>query len=159
MNLLLLFIFMNSCHLAQCEMMGHSCATRRAGAEFTISHTIPPSSPCPPSNPLPLLIAHAWMICWIWMEVEGCRGKVVMWKERFFFFVWLRMPLSPVSHLRRCGTRINGIQQCGGIASGYVWVCVCVYVIKLHMCSCLASESNPTWTYSACIRSGHPTSL
>lgn len=37
-NLLLLFIFMNSCHLAQCEMMGHSCATRRAGAEFKITH-------------------------------------------------------------------------------------------------------------------------
>lgn len=39
MNLLLLFIFMNSCHLAQCEMMGHSRATRRAGSEFTITHT------------------------------------------------------------------------------------------------------------------------
>lgn len=37
MILLLLFIFMNSCHLAQCEMMGHSRTTGRAGSEFKIS--------------------------------------------------------------------------------------------------------------------------
>lgn len=53
MNLLLLFIFMNSCHLAQCEMMGHFCATRRAGAELTIIHINPPSSP---HLPVPILL-------------------------------------------------------------------------------------------------------
>lgn len=50
-------------------------------------------------------------------DVEGERG--------FFFFVPLRLSLSPVPLLRRCGTRINGIQQYGEIASGCVRVCVC----------------------------------
>lgn len=126
-NLLLLFIFMNSCHLAQCEMMGHSCATRRAGAEFKITHTILHSSPSPPTNPPPL-IAHAWMICWIWMAEERAMAM-----QREFF--WLRLLLSPVSYLRRCGTRINGIQQHGEIAAGSVCLIVCVCVCSNYFCA------------------------
>lgn len=64
MNLLLLFIFMNSCHLAQCEMIGHSRGTRRAGTEFKITHTNPPSIPFLPSTPNPTL-PHFIPLAWI----------------------------------------------------------------------------------------------
>ena len=69
MNLLLLFIFMNSCHLAQCEMMGHSRATRRDGAEFTITHASPSQPSTPPTYSL--LIPHGSAeYGWTW-RTEG----------------------------------------------------------------------------------------
>lgn len=53
------------------------------------------------------------------MVVEGgMEGSVALSR--------LSLLLSPVSHLRRCGTRINGIQQHGEIAAGSMCVCVCV---------------------------------
>lgn len=56
-NLPPLFIFMNSCHLAQCEMMGHSRATRRATAEFTIARPASvPSLPVSVSQSLLFLL-------------------------------------------------------------------------------------------------------
>lgn len=138
MNLLLLFIFMNSCHLAQCKMMGHSRATRRAGAEFTITHTNFPLSPHL-HLPLPsLLIPHA-STCWIWMELKGWKEKREGRRCRGGTFLSSRLPLSPVSHLRRCGTGINGIQEHGEMAAGTMYLCVC----KLHGCSRWNSEYSP----------------
>ena len=99
----------------------------------------PPSTPSvsplllPPPPPPPLLIAHAW-ICWIWMEAEGMGGierDGGRETQRERMFLWLRLRLSPVSHLRRCGTRINGIQQHGEIAAGSV--CLSVRVHAAHV--------------------------
>lgn len=114
---------MNSCHLAQCEMMGHSCATRRAGTEFAITRTNSPSSPSPPSTPSPPPPPPPpYCTCLDLLNMDGGMGS----GERERTFLSLRLLLSPVPHLRRCGTRINGIQQHGEIAAGSVCLSVCV---------------------------------
>lgn len=79
---------MNSCHLAQCEMMGHSCATRRAGAEFTISPRHPTLLPVPTfqSAPSPYCTCLDDLLN---MDGSGrMGGGAAMWKERegFSFF-------------------------------------------------------------------------
>lgn len=77
--------------------------------ELVLNLELPPSHafPSPPSI-FSSLLFHVW-ICWIWMEVEGWEWEGRWGRERIF--LWLRLLRSPVSHLRRCGTRINGIQE------------------------------------------------
>lgn len=150
---------MNSCHLAQCEMMGHSCATRRAGAEFTIIHANLPCSPSPPSTPSPRLLLLLLPLPffhmpgsaeygWRWRDGkrrEVCRDRGV--RERWSVSLTEVFLLSPVSHLRRCGTGINGIQQHGEIAAGSVCYCVCMCLCAHMYAASEVQYSAPCWSH------------
>lgn len=52
------------------------------------------------------------------MELKGWKEKREGRRCRGGTFLSPRLPLSPVSHLRRCGTGINGIQEHGEMAAG-----------------------------------------
>lgn len=133
---------MNSCHLAQCEMMGHSRATRRAGAEFTITH-----AKLPFFSPHLLWLFSSLSLDSSCLDLLNMDGGGERWEERREgttmqggkrTFPSLRLLLSPVSHLKRCGKGINGIHEHGEIAAGTM--CLCIYV-------CAAGE---VYDYRAC---------
>lgn len=71
-----------------------------------------PSSPSPPSSSS---FFSPYCTCLAQLNMDGWRRRRNGSERTDWGFL-----LSPVSHLRRCGTGINGIQQLGGIAAGSV---------------------------------------
>lgn len=92
MILLLLFIFMNSRYLAQCEMMGHSLATRGAGSEFRITPRTPPLLHLPLFSPN---IPHLDLLNMDGGGGLGKRGKMVQRKNISLTEVALVTSFSP----------------------------------------------------------------
>lgn len=94
-------------------MMGHSCATRRAAAEFTITHHIPPPNlPAFSLFHMPGSAEYGWRRGHRKRDDKAKRGEGTIRS--------LTLLLSPQTRLRSCGTGINGIQLPGEMAAGSV---------------------------------------
>lgn len=118
-----------------------------------------PSFNPPPSLPLsPRSLLHmpGWSAEYGWRWRDGGMGGMATPRERGWrcgggvrggvALSWLSLLLSPVSHLRRCGTRINGIQQHGEILAGSVCACVCSrWASGFTLCWISISQHAPEW--------------
>lgn len=111
-----------------------SCNKTRWCWIYNHPHQLPPFSPSPPSSSVS---PHS--ACLNLLNMDGTEEKREGRRCRGGTFLSPRLPLSPVSHLRRCGTGINGIQEHGEMAAGTMYLCVC----KLHGCSRWNSEYSP----------------
>ncbi len=100
--------------------------------------------------PLPILLLFSLLHMpgsaeYGWRDGKRREGRRCRERERERTFLSLRLLLSPVSHLRRCGTRINDIQLHGEIAAGSVCLSTCVCVCADYMCAAGEVQDSILW--------------